>query len=653
MLIRIRSKDGNFRIDMPNDGNGSQLIEKIIATTVNADPSSLQISNQPRGGEMPITALKGRSLMKLGLNHGDLLFLTYKSQESETAPTPLPAASAVATPSQPEPTQPPATRRQPEPWETVVEDPVDVYWRSQDGTIKRPRDANFCRHGSNAMCDYCMPLEPYDPKYHAENKIKHLSYHAYLRKLTPPASSNSSSAHLPPLTPISYRVAVPCPRGQHPPWPGGICSACQPSAITLQQQPFRTVDHLEFGSPAIVDTFLRPWRATGRQRFGWMLGRFAPHELVPMGIKAIVEAIVEPPQEGDIDGLTVEEGHVWDIEDRVKELASFCGNPGGLQLVGMIWTDLTPDPDDRTKSICKRHAGSFFLSAQETLFASAVQRKHPLATRASPTGAFGSRLVTAVLSADKDGAVAVEAYMASEQAAAMVEADMVEASVDPGVVRVKEEGPGRYIPEVFYRYRNEYGRDVQKSARPAFPVEYLLINVTHGFPINPSPIFRSNSFAVENRSLLEPQELSTILRDLHRLGATDLRDAATVLKVMDYLSDFHLLLFLPNTGMLGEREFKNIVKAVTAPDDQRLKLMEGVMNSDGWQTLMAIVQENAPSARTSGGPRPDSPFEIPPELRDDAMPGVELTGGRPCPHCTFVNEPGATDCDVCGLPLSG
>jgi hypothetical protein len=22
-----------------------------------------------------------------------------------------------------------------------------------------------------------------------------------------------------------------------------------------------------------------------------------------------------------------------------------------------------------------------------------------------------------------------------------------------------------------------------------------------------------------------------------------------------------------------------------------------------------------------------------------------------CPHCTFVNEAGASDCDICGLPL--
>ncbi|KAF8603809.1 polyubiquitin-tagged protein recognition complex, Npl4 component [Ceratobasidium sp. AG-I] len=652
MLIRIRSKDGNFRIDVPNDGNGTTLVEKIKALTVNADPSSLKISNQPRGGEMPIEALKGRSLKALGLNHGDLLFLSYKSKEAEAKEeTPAPAPAPTPAPNQPP--QPVTARRQVEPWETVVEDPADTYWRGLDGKIQRQRDSNFCRHGSNAMCDYCMPLEPYDQKYHAEHKIKHLSFHAHLRKLTPPASSNSSSAHLPPLSPLSYRVAVPCPRGGHAPWPAGICSNCQPSAITLQQQPFRTVDHLEFGTPAIIESFMGPWRATGRQRFGWLIGRFAPHELVPMGIKAVVEAICEPPQEGDVDGLTVEGEHVWDVEQSVKDIAKLCGDGTGLQVVGMMWTDLTADPNDRTKSVCKRHAGSYFLSAQETLFAAAVQRRHPLPSRASPTGVFGSRFVTAVLSADKDGAVVVEAYMASEQAAAMVEADMVEASVDPGIVRVQEEGPGRYVPEVFYRYRNEYGLEVQKSARPAFPVEYLLINVTHGFPNNPSPVFRSNAFAVENRPLLAPQEFSHILRELHKLGAMDLKDASAVSKVMDYLSDFHLLLFLPSTGILGEREFQKLVKAVTAPDDQRLKLMEGVMNSGGWQTLMAIVSENAPPAQTTGrGARADSPFEIPPELRGDA-PMADPGGARPCPHCTFVNEPGATDCDVCGLPLSG
>lgn len=44
------------------------------------------------------------------------------------------------------------------------------------------------------------------------------------------------------------------------------------------------------------------------------------------------------------------------------------------------------------------------------------------------------------------------AFQASEQAVAMVRADMIEASVEPGIVRVKKEEKKRYIPDVFYTY---------------------------------------------------------------------------------------------------------------------------------------------------------------------------------------------------------
>jgi nuclear protein localization family protein 4 len=82
----------------------------------------------------------------------------------------------------------------------------------------------------------------------------------------------------------------------------------------------------------------------------------------------------------------------------------------------------------------------------------------------------------------------------TEQAVAMVQADMIEASVDPGTVRVKREEGDRYVPDVFYRYvqalgrvgwklmdmrsyKNEYGIQVKDNAKPCFPVEYLLVNV--------------------------------------------------------------------------------------------------------------------------------------------------------------------------------
>lgn len=365
---------------------------------------------------------------------------------------------------------------------------MDTYWRKQDGKIPRSRDTRFCKHGANAMCDYCMPLEPYDPEYHSQHNIKHLSYHAYLRKLAPnAATSSSSTASLPPLDPLFYKVKVPCPNGKHPPWPAGICTACQPSAITLQPQPFRMVDHLEFSSHAMVDRFLHAWRATGLQRFGLLVGRYEPYDKVPMGIKAVVEAIHEPPQEGELDGLTLGTfgplGMSEADEARLRSLGAAAVTP--LTIVGYIFTDLEPTAEDRSKNVYKRHPQSFFLSSLETAFAAHLQQLYPTPSRSSSTGVFASRLVTAVASATEEGGVDIAAYQVSEQACAMVDADMIEASVDPGTMLVKQEdrteGSARYVPDVFFRYKNEYGIDVQKSGKPCFPVEYLLVNVRKQF----------------------------------------------------------------------------------------------------------------------------------------------------------------------------
>lgn len=286
----------------------------------------------------------------MGFSHGDLLFLSYKAGE------PLTEAAAEPTKSTPPaqantlsgsvPISLPATISIPVAGPSTVasatvskvkEDPVDDYWRSQDGKIQRKRDEKMCRHGAKGMCDYCMPLEPYDVGYQAERQIKHLSFHAYLRKLQ--AGQSASSPALPPLTPLDYKVAVPCSSGTHAPWPAGICSKCQPSAITLQSQPFRSIDHVEFASPSLIDDFLTAWRRTAKQRFGLLLGRYDKYEIVPMGIKAVVEAIHEVEQEGEIDGLTLGE-NVKEEEKAMAQRAAWLQK--GLRVVGMVYTDLTP-----------------------------------------------------------------------------------------------------------------------------------------------------------------------------------------------------------------------------------------------------------------------------------------------------------------------
>lgn len=66
----------------------------------------------------------------------------------------------------------------------VQSDEVDLTLAKSDGRLERKRDPKLCRHNSNGCCVHCSPLEPFDEEYLKEHKIKHLSFHSYIRKLT-------------------------------------------------------------------------------------------------------------------------------------------------------------------------------------------------------------------------------------------------------------------------------------------------------------------------------------------------------------------------------------------------------------------------------------------------------------------------------------
>ncbi|WVQ62138.1 nuclear protein localization protein 4 [Kwoniella botswanensis] len=693
MLLRIRSPAGTARINVESSTPGEQfaqmMLDSIPKSDEQPDPSTLKLSNQPgaSGESVPFSALVGRTVGDMGFSHGDLLFLSYKPISADPSSHPTTQASTSHPhPNQPDPSHPHTHTEPPLPntipltdLSHVVEPDIDLYWKNQTGKIERKRDPDFCRHGEKGMCDYCMPLEPYDAKYQASQQIKHLSFHAYLRQLLSSRSAAQSSAtDLPPLDPLSLSVMTPCPTGSHPPFPQGICSTCQPSAVTLQSQTYRMVDHVEFASPSIIDGILSAWRRTGTQRLAFLIGRHDKYEKVPMGVKTVVEAVWEPKQEGELDGLTVETP--WSDEERVGEIASWCDK--GLSVVGMIYTDLTPQPDDITKTLYKRHAQSYTASSLEMLLSAAYQISHPLPTKMSPTGHFSSRFVTCCLTGDEDGGIGVLAWQASENAEAMVKAGIVEASVDPGVVRVRKPGEGEYIPEVFYSYKNEYGLQVKQPAKPTFPVEYLFVNITHGFPVDPSPLFLSDSFPTENRPGLHDQSLEVVISQLSGIikkSDAEISDTGTwpdriKEEVKRWLSDWHLVAFLCMQGLLSLAEQKILCRAATMhahPSDKNA--LEELFGSGGWQTLLTIVEssssanvpvQSAPPSRAFGELGIDSPhaggsstdlsgLNIPPEPSTSTSLGPQGGDGgeRICPHCTFVNEAGRSDCDICGLPL--
>ena len=266
------------------------------------------------------------------------------------------------------------------------------------------------------------------------------------------------------------------------------------------------------------------------------------------------------------------------------------------------------------------------------------QSMHKNACRWSRTGAFNSKFVTCVLSGNPEGVIDVAAYQVSGQAMGMVEADMLEASVHPTTVRVKPSADTRYVPDVFFRYKNEYKIDVKESAAPTFPVEYLLVTCTHGFPTDPNPRFLSHAFPIENRPGLHDQSLDAVLAQV-RAWPHAVTDASAREALARWLSDWHLLLFLAKSELFSPEDMQGLCAAATTHDAR--DALERVLASPGWQTLVTMAQMHAPPT-PSEAPAPS----------DEASPEASAASSIACPHCTFLNAPGSTDCDVCGLPLS-
>ncbi|TKC53470.1 hypothetical protein EI555_014925, partial [Monodon monoceros] len=418
-IIRVQSPDGVKRITATKRETAATFLKKVAKEFGFQNNGFSVYINRNKTGE--ITASSNKSLNLLKIN------LAGPSSEMETsAPLGLKACGAP----------------------NVVEDEIDQYLSRQDGKIYRSRDPQLCRHGPLGKCVHCVPLEPFDEDYlnHLEPPVKHMSFHAYIRKLTGGADKGKFVA----LENISCKIKSGCEG--HLPWPNGICTKCQPSAITLNRQKYRHVDNIMFENHTVADRFLDFWRKTGNQHFGYLYGRYTEHKDIPLGIRAEVAAIYEPPQIGTQNSLEL-------LEDPKAEVVDEIAAKLGLRKVGWIFTDLVSEDTRKGTVRYSRNKDTYFLSSEECITAGDFQNKHPNICRLSPDGHFGSKFVTAVATGGPDNQVHFEGYQVSNQCMALVRDECLLPCKDaPELGYAKESSSEQYVPDVFYKVKMQWYR---------------------------------------------------------------------------------------------------------------------------------------------------------------------------------------------------
>uniref|UniRef100_A0A6Q2Z1I8 Nuclear protein localization protein 4 homolog n=1 Tax=Esox lucius TaxID=8010 RepID=A0A6Q2Z1I8_ESOLU len=536
-IIRVQSPNGMKKISATKKETAAAFLNKVgkeFGFTSNGFSIYL---NRNKTNEIQS---QNKTLSLLKIKHGDMLFL-YPSGSPGPSGETMDVAMPHSSSSVPQ----------------IQEDDIDQYLAKQEGKIYRNKD----------------------PQLHLDPPVKHMSFHAYIRKLTGGADKGKFVA----LENISCKIKSGCEG--HPPWPEGICTKCQPSAITLNRQKYRHIDNIMFENHTIADRFLDFWRKTGSQRMGYLYGRYIEHKDIPLAIRAEVAAIYEPPQIATQNSLElVDDPKAAAVEEIAAKL--------GLRKVGWIFTDLLSE-DTRIGTVkYTRNKDSYFLSAEECITAGHFQNLHSNPCRLSPDGHFGSKFITVVATGGPDNQVHFEGYQVSNQCMALVRDECLLPCRDaPELGYAKESSTEQYVPDVFYKDKDKFGNDITYLARP-LPVEYLIIDITTTFPKDPQYTFSStHRFPIENRDVLGETQ------DFHSLASYLSQCPSTVF--LDIVSDFHLLLFLVTNEVMPLKESIGLLlDAVKMKDEE---LAQTWKNSEQWATIEQLCSKylREPKTRTS------------------------------------------------------
>ncbi|KRZ58880.1 Eukaryotic initiation factor 4A-III [Trichinella nativa] len=454
----------------------------------------------------------------------------------------------------------------------VEEDLVDQILEKQSSVIER-KQSNMCKHGDSKKCSNCLPIHVYDDEFLKEKEVNYLSFHAYLRK-NGFDDSIRSAAFIPSLEKVSCQIIPNC--RNHLPWPQGICSKCQPNPVTLNHQRYRHVDNVEIENKEIMSNFLSYWYKSHGQRMGFLFGRYEPMTDVPLGIRAVVTVIYEPPQITYTDGIDI-------LEDPHDEIVDSLAECLGLKRIGWIFTDFLRDPDDPTLLVNTRNSHTYMLSAAECLIAAKYQNKYPNACKYSLDGTFGSKFVTLVLSGGENKMVDFAAYQVSNQGSALVAAEcLLPSRSSPNMACVRRSTPTHYVPDVYYMCHDEYNNKIRKTAG-LLPVEYLFVTIPVGLAKEMRYTLTSQEkpFPIENRSSIgSVQNIRVVGEYVKQFEESEF---------LKMISNFHFLVYLlTNTEVTFELDdLAELLDAVARQDSDLAK--QWAENSIKWNEFKNLI----------------------------------------------------------------
>ena len=331
-----------------------------------------------------------------------------------------------------------------------------------------------------------------------------------------------------------------------------------------------------FENASIVEKFIDYWRLTGHQRIGFLYGYYEQHKNVPLGIRATVVAIYEPPQDNSRDLVKL---NSLENNKDVEMIASSLN----LQRIGWIFTDLIPKNTVKGTVKHLRGANTYFLSSQECIMAGYFQNSHPNPCRISPEGYFGSKFITVCVTGDSSNQIHMEGYQISNQCMALVRDNCLLPTKDvPELAFVRETTKKQYVPDVFYTEKDNFGNEIKKIAR-LLPVEYLLVDVPVSAPVEQqytfNPLRIKKEFPIENRSIQGYiQDFEALSKYLNQFTSSQFLEAA---------SDFHFLLYIATMEMLPFRDtIETLLKAIKTKD-QALAI-EWTKN-EKWATIEQVI----------------------------------------------------------------